>query len=80
MSKPSKRNVFLDKVSDPFVELISDPIIEILAIKLFEHDTEGNGRNPDQLRVGWAKLLCEDREAFRAMAKGRRPYGYGDEE
>ena len=50
---------------------VADPIIELLAIKLYEHDTVG-GRKAAQPgdRNVWAEVDEEDRESYRAMARG----------
>lgn len=50
---------------------ILDPLIEILAIKLFEHDHEGKWPvRPERGGPSWLALPEEDRDIFRAMARG----------
>jgi hypothetical protein len=57
---------------------ITDPLIELLAIKLYEH----SGERFPQTSASWSALQEADREVFREMARGRRPFytirGYGD--
>ena len=50
---------------------VADPLIELLAIKLYEHDTMGESfvARVEQ-RYCWARLDEEDRESYRAMARG----------
>ena len=50
---------------------VADPIIELLAIKLYEHDTVGGrmAAQPGDRNV-WAEVDEEDRESYRAMARG----------
>lgn len=58
---------------------IKDPVIELLAIKLYEH--ERNGEEGTTLRAllsgpfesGWMAMQEEDREVFRAIARGETP-------
>ena len=53
---------------------IAEPLIELLAIKLFEHDNESDGKPPAVLRAGWAALCEEDRESYRAVARGEEEH------
>lgn len=55
---------------------ITDPLIELLAIKLYEHERTGEAGTTlralavGDLEAGWLALEEEDREVFRAMARG----------
>jgi hypothetical protein len=65
---------------------VSDPLVELLAIKLYEHDTLGNGdarwpSPPGFSRDCWAATCEEDREVYRGMARGECDlYGPGEAE
>lgn len=49
---------------------ISDPLIELLAIKLYEHTALSSKRDWPTPRTCWGDCDEEDREIFRAMARG----------
>ncbi len=55
--------------------LIADPTVELLAIKLYEHDTLGDGAVDTWpvTRTCWLALAEEDREGYRQLARGERP-------
>lgn len=60
---------------------ILDPLTELLALKLYEHDTLADGRVDTwpTTRTCWAALAEDDREAYRALARGEEPYGEVDD-
>lgn len=54
-------------------ERIADPLIELLAIKLYEHDTFSHapkGATWPSDRPCWSGVCEEDRNLYRAMARG----------
>lgn len=59
---------------------IKDPLIELLAIKLYEYDTVGEDPifRPHGNRTCWLALDNDDRELFRAIARGKQPLPGGD--
>jgi hypothetical protein len=48
---------------------IANPIVELLAIKLYEHDHQGNWPPPPG-QTSWMASCEEDREIYRAIARG----------
>jgi hypothetical protein len=60
-----------------YLERITDPLIELLAIKLFEHSGQDEfGLARKTPKIGWMQLLCEDRQFYRDIARGKELMGY----
>ena len=59
--------------------MITDPLIELLAIKLYEHDRCSPGGTvlrvltQSESEPGWMSMPEEDRELYRAFARGEKP-------
>ncbi len=59
---------------------IKDPLIELLAIKLYEYDVTSEGGivlkvlATSKYKFGWKHIAPEDREIYRAMARGEEPF------
>jgi hypothetical protein len=49
--------------------IIKDPLIELLAIKLYEHDFQGNF--PPVNVMSWIYLADEEKETYRNQARGK---------